>query len=288
MIDSIILGDNAYFGINHRDQKLASEKASFFSEVHAIIQSFEIAKKNDAGGVMLSAHRNVDAIVQGIQKSPDLRNEFHVYAYIPYLMNYVQEVTRNGIFKTLTRLMSENGSSLLSGGLSLAKKDYHGMVRALIDLEMARYRGASLRAIFLHNGIVDLLLGLKMDGLFNFFDEYVRERYQVAPGYGTLNLVGLVQRLKKCGIKNPVITASFNAMGFGMNPSKKLCEEVVLNNEDFTLLAMNTLAQGALAPEEAFAYLGRFKKIRHVVIGASSPQHIVESFSAAKKHMGLS
>ena len=43
-------------------------------------------------------------------------------------------------------------------------------------------------------------------------------------------------------------------------------------------MAMGTLASGFLVPAEAFAYTAKFPAVKSVVIGASSEEHLRESF----------
>jgi len=86
------------------------------------------------------------------------------------------------------------------------------------------------------------------------------------------------------GINNPLIMAPFNKKGFQMNPSRE-ASEAALEKFPTRLIAMTTLACGALKPTEAYEYLGRLKQISSVVVGASSQGHIRESFEAVKKNM---
>lgn len=283
-MDDLILGDNPFFGINHRAERQASEKSKRFDNVQNIVDVMKIARQNGAGGVMLTSHEKTAGIVRQMIKEPELVS-FHVYPHIPYIMKYVREVTRSGLVGTFANLVSGDSGlgnlrHMIAGGLGILQKDFHALVKSAIDMEMTIYKGAQVKAIFLHNGIVDLALGLGMDDVFLFFDSYIRQRYSALPGFGTLNLVRLVKRLNDCGLKNPLVMASFNAKGFYMNPSQAECETIVKKNS-FTLLAMNTLAQGALDPETAFRYLSRFG-VQRAIIGASTEKHIEESFRAAK------
>jgi hypothetical protein len=116
---------------------------------------------------------------------------------------------------------------------------------------------------------------------FVFYDEYIRTRYGALPGFGTLNLAKLVAWLDHCGLKEPLVMAPFNAAGFHMNPSQPSSERVA-EKENFTLLAMNVLASGALGPKEAFEYL-KSRGVGHAVVGAATPEHITETFGWARK-----
>ena len=291
MIDNIVLGDNQFIGVNHRSEMAGKEKAAYFQDVRNVIRTLEIAKENGAGGVMFSSVESIRDIVPEIIKNPRLKG-FHIYPLIPYLMKYVDSLTRKGLSGTLASLTSggrgiENVVRVVSTGIGGLRGDYTKVFEHLIDLEMALFRGGAVKAVVLHNGVVDLMLGLGFDELFRFYDGYIRKKYSAIPAYGTLNLPLLVQKLKKCGFENPLIMSPVNACGFNMHSSVEACERTIAEG-GFEHLAMNVFSSGAVKPKEAFEYLSRLKHIKHVVLGASSEQHIKESFGLAKRQLNFS
>jgi len=292
MIDNFILGDNQFFGINHHCRKSGEKKAEQFGSVEKIIEIMKFAKRQGAGGVMLSSHEKTRDIIRAMLKDDELANDFNIYPNIPYLMKYVQKSTQGGMIGLLKFVLGRSGfrwdniKRLSWGGLGLIRKDFRMVMTCALDFEMSMYHGAKVKAIFLHNGIVDLILGLGLYEIFIEFRDYIQNHYGAIAGFGTLNLTKLVQALGQIGLRNPLIMAPFNAMGFHMNPSQKVCEEVAMSN-GITLLAMNVLASGALDPQTAFKYVSQFKKIQHVVIGTSSHAHIAESYGLAKKCLGI-
>jgi hypothetical protein len=285
-LDTFILGDNAFFGVNHHSRKVGAEKARFFENTDNIIQVLKIARREGAGGVMLSSHVRTPEIIRAMRREPDL-GDFNVYPNIPYIMKYVQQVTQVGMTGTLRRVIANSGwSAMFTGGVGFMKKDFKKMLGAAIDLEMVMYKGVRTPAIFLHNGLVDLALGLGMHEVFRLFDRHIRERYHSVPGYGTLNLPLLSKFLHEAGLENPLILAPFNSAGFHMNPSRELCEKS-LAQYPVRLLAMNVLASGSTDAESAFRYLSGFKQIGHVVVGATQPAHIQQSYELSKKYVTL-
>jgi len=287
MIDNFILGDNQFFGVNHHSRKTGESKARRFENPEEVVEVFRAARRAGAGGVMLSSHERTPAIIRAMLKDKDLRENFGVYPNVPYIMKYVQKVTRHGIIGAANETIlgpaaMSNTLSVLRGGWGLLRKDFRRMMESALEVELSVYRGAKIRAVFLHNGIVDILLGLGMHDVFLYYDEFIRRRYMAVPGFGTLNLGRLAGALASCGLKNPLIMAPFNSAGFHMNPSRQDCEQSLEKN-GITLLAMNILASGASRPREAFEYLGRFRNLKHVVVGASSQAHLSESYSLCKE-----
>ncbi len=164
----------------------------------------------------------------------------------------------------------------LKGGLGLATKDYFKLIGVLIDLEMQIYRKLPVRAVFLHNVVVDLILALEIDGVLKFFASYVREKHNTRPGFGSLNLPRLVKRLETEGVEDAVIMTSVNKKGFFMNPSREECESV-LNNSDLEVMAMSILASGAISAEEAFRYADSFPAVKCLLFGASRDETLAKS-----------
>jgi hypothetical protein len=290
MSEGLILGDNPFFGVDHRSRKAGEAKARRFEKDEEILRVLRIAKDAGFGGVSFSSYDRIPSIARKIASDPALSENFPVYPTIPYLMKFVQLVTREGFSGAARRvifgrLSAQRAGAIFSGALAWASKDFLGLFRAGLDLEISLYGRTRRPAVFLHNGITDLLLGLGMDELFLEYDAYIRARQKTEPGYGTVNLPLLVRRLHSLGIKDPLIMAPFNSAGFHMNPSPSECEKTVRSG-GFRLMAMNALASGAVKPAEAFEYLARFG-IRRVVIGASKEEHIRQCRDLARKHLGI-
>ena len=93
-----------------------------------------------------------------------------------------------------------------------------------------------------------------------------------------------MELFKKTKIKNPLIMASINKLGYQVNPSREAFEDA-LKQYELQLLAMSTLAAGYLKPKEAYEYLFSLPRVDSVVVGLSSTNHAVETFSEIKKHL---
>jgi hypothetical protein len=167
-------------------------------------------------------------------------------------------------------------SMFLKGGLGLATKDYFKLIGVLVDLEIQIYRNLPVRAVFLHNVVVDLVLALEIEGILEFFANYVREKHNTRPGFGSLNLPLLIKRLEAENIKDAVIMTSVNKKGFFMNPSREACEEI-LQDQNLEVMAMSILASGAISAEEAFRYAASFPAVKCLLFGASRDETLAKS-----------
>ena len=150
----------------------------------------------------------------------------------------------------------------------------------LIDIEMKIFKGLDIKVIFLQNIITDLLLGFDIKEIFEEYCNYIRKKYKAIPGFITQNLPYLKNKLEFWDLKEIVICSSFNKIGYLMSPDIKSNIETVKNNNsnDYQLMAMSTLASGAINANEAYEFINN-KNIQSVVFGASSKKNIHETYS---------
>jgi hypothetical protein len=108
------------------------------------------------------------------------------------------------------------------------------------------------------------------------FAAYVAERYQVEPAFNTMNLPAMAEFLLECGLQNPIICSSINAIGYLMSPSREDCEATI-RTKPIRPIAMSVMASGAVRPRDAIRYVTGQDKIQAIVFGASSRTNILDS-----------
>jgi hypothetical protein len=128
----------------------------------------------------------------------------------------------------------------------------------------------------MQNVITDLLLGLGMVDFLVTFYNHVKEKHNAEPGFITMNLPLLLDRLEAAGISNPTVCASINKIGFRMSGGKEIYEKVIAEKR-CRLVAMQVLAAGALPPKEAFEYVSTLDGVESILFGASSRANIKQS-----------
>jgi hypothetical protein len=158
------------------------------------------------------------------------------------------------------------------------------MMELLIDAEMKMFKKINTPVIFIQNVMVDLILGLGMKEIFLEYDRYIRKKYDAEPGYITMNLPLLLDTLESVGITNPVICSSINKIGFRMSGGIEVYEKTIRERK-FRPIAMQVLAAGALGPEEAIEYIGRFPQIESVLFGASTRSHIKQTRDLVNQYL---
>lgn len=285
-IDKIVYGDNQFFGINHRSQDKAEQLAERFSDINEILRTYDIAYDCGVRAIMLNSNQKAPEITEYFRKNKDKFKDVAWYPSIPYPHKYANMVAEKGIFGTFNEVVMKNSGALgalkmIGGGAMAAmNKDGIKMLQLLIDAEVGMFKDLDVKVIFLQNVITDLLLGYQVKDVFQGYCDHIRKKYHAIPGFITLNLPFLMGKLKEWGIEEVAICSSINKIGFTMNPSLDAYLEVIKNNDPskYQIMAMSTLASGAIKPQDAFNFINDLN-IQSVVFGASSERNIRSSIS---------
>jgi len=285
-LDKIVFGDNQFFGINHMSQEKSQELAQKFSDINKIIKIYDLAIKSGIRAIMLNSNDRAAEICDYFRKYSDKYKDISWYPSIPYPHKYANLVAEKGITGSIIEVLVKGNPKsailgiLVKGGTGLISFDAYKMMEILIDAEMKIFKGLNIKVIFLQNVITDLLLGFNLGELFERYCIYIREKYKATPGFITQNMPFLVKSLKEWGIKEVAICTSINKIGYLMFPDIesyiKTCENN--NPDEYQIMAMSTLASGAISPKEAYEFLNNIN-IQSVVFGASSKEHIEETLN---------
>jgi hypothetical protein len=172
---------------------------------------------------------------------------------------------------------------MLKGGVALATKDIEAIMQLLIDAEMKMFHGLKTPVIFLQNVVVDLLLGLNFRDAFAIFANHVKARYGAEPGFITMNMPMLLDTLDEVGVKNPIVCANINKIGFRMCGGLEAYERA-LKEREFQAIAMSVFASGAIPPKEAIEWICTQPNVRSIVFGASSRGNIRNTRDLTLQH----
>ena len=286
-MDRLLFGDNQFFGINHMSEDKARAQAMRFGDLDAIMSVLGAAYDEGLRVFMCTTHDRVGEICDRVRAEPARWEGFKFYPCMPYAHKYANAATDHGMMGAMMHFMPDDGllKTAMRGGASLARKDIDGIIKILVDAEMKMFQGLETPVIFLQNVIVDLLLGLGMTHAFKVFDEHVREKYGVEPGYITMNMPMLLDALESVGIENPIICSNINSIGFrtcgGLDLYRKTLEE-----RRVRAIAMSVLASGALSPAEAIDWVCDLPNIEAIVFGASSRGNIRNTREQVERNWG--
>lgn len=288
-LDKIILGDNQFFGINHRSQEKAEEMLKRFGDIDNIFEVYDNAFDCGVKAVMLNSNEKAIAICDRFRANKSKYGDIAWYPSMPYAYKYANMVNELGIFPAINETIFKGNTAkgvlgMISKGVTMAvTKDAMKMMEMLIDVEYKMFRDLNVRVFFLQNIITDLILGYDIKEVFEHFCDYIRKKYKVTPGFVTLNMPYLKSKLEEWGIEDVVICSSINAAGFNMHPSKEEYDKVIAANDPtkYQLMAMNVLASGSITVQQSFDYINSLN-IQSVVFGASSKGHIQSTVDAIK------
>ncbi|MBI1892814.1 MAG: hypothetical protein HYS14_01690, partial [Candidatus Rokubacteria bacterium] len=289
VIDPLIIGHNPFFGIDHLSAQRGNERSRFFEDVRRVVAVLRRCHDLGARAMMMSTHPRALAMTQAINADPLLSKEWRLYPVLPYVQKYVRGANEKGLVNlaldTLSQVsFGQKVGLFLRGSRGILVRDLQEMIRLLIDIEMAPFANGRLGAVFLHDVLTDLALGLRVDSVLALFREHVEAHYGVTAGFITKNVPLLRARLDAMDWDEVLVMASLNPAGFYVNPSLERCA-AALERPGLTFVAMNTLASGQLSPEVAYSYLARFSAIRSVAVGLSRLDHAAETIDAIRRHL---
>jgi hypothetical protein len=279
-LDSAILGDNQFFGINHMSQEKAQQLAERFNDISTIFEAYRTAYNVGIRAFMLNSNDRAREICDYLRAH---RSEFPglvMYPSIPYPHKYANLVAEQGILGAVQEVLSGQSAlgmlGLAGKGLSLLTGDISRVLTMLIDVEMKIFRQLDFKAVYLQNIITDLLLGLDFRDVFIEYSRYIEEKFHAAPGFLTMNVPRLAAYLESCGIQNAVLCGAVNKRGYLMSPDRASYEAYFRGPQRYPMTAMSIFASGAIPAHEAVEYVGQ-QGIRSIVFGASSRQHMQAS-----------
>lgn len=283
-IDRIVFGDNQFFGINHMSQEKALAQAIRFHSLDEIFAVYQTAFEAGIRAVMLNSNDRAASICDRFRDRASQFPTLAWYPSIPYPHKYANLVSEKGIMATINSVVFKDSTAmaglgrLAQGGVALVSRDIVQLAKMLIDAEMRMFRGLDVRVVFLQNVLTDLLLGLGVREFFFEYAEHIRRKYSAMPGLITQNLPLLRSRLQEWGVEGVVICASINKIGYFMSPNVSAYEQALAANDPtcYPVMAMSTLASGAIPAPEAYDFVNRLN-VQSIVFGASSRGNIEQT-----------
>lgn len=282
-IDRVVFGDNQFFGINHMSQDKAQAQAERFANLDNIFGVYENAFDAGIRAIMLNSNDRAAAICDRFRSNASNYPALAWYPSIPYPHKYANLVAEKGMVGAMQSVLFSEGSmsalgKIAQGAMATVSLDAMRLMKMLVDQEMAIFKGLDVRVVFLQNIVVDLILGFDVPDPFVEYCKHIRKKYGAIPGFITQNLPFLRAKLGEWGIDEVVICASVNKIGYLMSPGRADYEALLATNDPakYQIMAMSTLASGAVPAPEAYEYINGLN-IQSVVFGASSRGNIEQT-----------
>lgn len=281
-MERILFGDNQFFGINHQSEEKSRAQAIKFKTNESVLRVLEHVFGCGVSTFMCTTHDRIWEICDVVRDNPDRFPNFKFYPCMPYAHKYANAITELGTVGALKKFMPDNlVGAIAKGGMALAKRDFVGIMKLLVDAEMKMFKGLDTPVIFIQNVVTDLLLGLGMHNFFGDFASYIRKEFNAEPGFITMNMPKLVEVFDEQGLEGMTICSSINKIGFRM-PGGVAAYEEALKTGKHNQVAMQVLAGGAVPPREAFEYVCGLEGVNSILFGASTPAHISDSIESIK------
>lgn len=286
-MERVLFGDNQFFGVNHMSEEKARAQAMRFRDTASIMAVLDAAYDAGIHVFMCTTHDRIGEVVDVVRGDPDRYGRFAFYPCMPYAHKYANSVAEVGILETIRRF-TPGGivESLIKGATAVVAQDPERLMQLLVDSEMKRFAGVRTPIVFVQNVVTDLLLGLGLNDLLAAFGRHVRERYGAEPGYITMNLPRLVDALEDAGVRNPIVCANINKIGFRMSGGIEAYREVLASGR-CRAIAMSVLASGAIPPEEAIEWVCGLEGVESIVFGASSAGNVRRTKQLIDQAWGL-
>ena len=285
-MERILFGDNQFFGVNHMSEEKARAQAMQFKDAASIMRVLDSAYDLGIKAFMCTTHDRIGEIADIVRAHPGRYPDFVFYPGMPYAHKYANSVGEVGILETIRRF-APGGlvETLIRGAVSVVTKDMEKLMELLVDAEMKRFAGVKTPVVFVQNVVTDLMLGLRLEGMLASFERHVRERYGAEAGFFTMNLPRAVDALERVGVKNPIVCANINKIGFRMCGGVDAYREV-LRSGRCRAIAMSVLASGAIPPREAIEWVCGLEGVHAIVFGASSAGNIRQTKELIEKAWG--
>jgi len=287
-MERILFGDNQFFGINHMSEEKARAQAMQFKDAASIMRVLDRAYDAGIKVFMCTTHDRVGEIADIVRANPERYRDFEFYPCMPYAHKYANSVGEVGMIETLRRFApSSIVETLFTGAISAMTQDMDKLACMLVDAEMKRFAGLKTPVVFLQNVVTDLLLGLKLHKMLAVFARHVEEKYGAEAGFITMNLPMLVDALETVGVKNPIVCANINKIGFRMSGGIDAYRDLIGSGR-CRAIAMSVFASGAIPPQEAIDWVCNLNGLQSIVFGASSAGNIRQSKELIDRAWGLS
>jgi hypothetical protein len=273
-LDPLLFGDNQFFGVNHMSEERARRQLARFRDTSAIIEVLDAAYDLGVRSFMCTTHDRIGEVCDHMRAHPARYADFIYLPCMPYAHKYANSLGQVGIVETVKRFAGGDlMSTLYLGALGTVTRDVYRLMKLLVDAEMRRFHDLNTPVVFLQNVVTDLLLGMRLFDVFAEFHAYVASRYGAEAGFITMNLPALLEGLERVGVRNPIVCANVNKLGFRMSGGIEAYREALASGR-CRAIAMSVFASGAIPPGEAIEWVCGLEGVQSIVFGASSAANI--------------
>jgi hypothetical protein len=236
---------------------------------------------------MCTTHDRIAEVADRMRADPAKWAGFNMYPCMPYAHKYANAVTELGYFDALRKFLPKDGlvDTVLRGSKAIATQDMSAIIGLLVDAEMKMFHDLETPVVFLQNVVTDLVIGLGAVDALAAFAQHVQKKYKAEPGFITMNVPMLLPMLDEAGVKNPIVCANVNKIGFRMSGGIEGYRRAAERYSP-RVIAMSIFASGALSPREAIEWVLDEPYVQSIVFGASSRGNIDTTIRLINEKLG--
>jgi len=286
----LILGHNQFIGISHISEERSREREKKFSDVKNIYNVVEKAAELGYKGMIIETHPRMLEFLEYYKKNKTFDIDF--YLQVPHVQGYILKMNEKGLSGLISEVIGRAGIKTasvlgLKNIMRLAKKDYLSIATSVLKLEITPFIDFKIKALLLHNVVIDLLLSLQMSDFFTEYVNYIKDNLRLDPGIITLNFQLFKNSFERWGIEPLLVMTPINPGGYDMNPTKESVERDI-KDYNGEIIAMNILGGGSFCVNKSCRYLNEIGNIKSCVVGASSKEHLEEFMKEITRKKNLS
>jgi hypothetical protein len=276
MVAELLLGDNPFIGVSHLAQEKAREEIAE-GEIENKLAVFEAAVEGGATGFTFSTHpRNLELLTYLEDRRPDLIRHMSYYVVVPYAEAYVRKANMRGTPELLRSALAGLFSWRLvpDVAFALASSKFENLVGLFIQAELAPYLNVlprpNVRAILLHEIATDPLIAFGRADLLSSLAARINSALGLNFGIHTRNF-GHTCRLMYEWDSVEYVMTPINCLGHMMSPTRAAVEQAIHeSSRRAKIIAINTMASGALNLGQSIEYLRELKHEIYAVTSAST------------------
>ena len=274
MASQILIGDNPFIGVSH----LSSGKGVDEERVATNDQMKQVLKAAlDAGanGFTFTTHPKILDLFRYLERNgADILDRLDYYILTPYAYEYVRQANLRGTVDLAWGILRTLGFSGVSSMLLSMDSIPSHFIRRELEPFLEILPKKRVKAVLLHEILTEPIIAFESWKLLKRLGEDLSKETGVSFGIETRNAGYLEPSMAELSSVAAYVMTPFNPLGYQMAPSKEACESTVSALGKRTkVIAMNTMASGALTLEESANYLVDRRNSLYAVTTASVNPH---------------
>tara|TARA_B100000963_G_scaffold334365_1_gene327515 strand:+ start:2376 stop:3212 length:837 start_codon:yes stop_codon:yes gene_type:complete len=274
----VIIGDNPFFGVNHKIGSKALEDESIrFKQALEVLTE---AKNFNCSNLMITNHPNISKFLDLIDRNN--LSELELAFIAPYPHKYNDLVAKEGYLGLAKHLLAGNFKYIISNFYKFFdfKRTQDHIVRMVCnsELESLGAHKSKVRYMCLHNILVDMYVASGNYRALEAFVHHVND-LGLEPVLITQNIVALTKIMRIN--KGYTICFSYNAAGYMVNPSINIVDNFL--DEESTSLpnlwAMQIMGSGAVNLNDALSKVFAKNKFSGILYATTKKERVTELFN---------